>query len=267
MKMKNENKDLLDLKLEIIDNGSTIIFQEIALLIDKPEYLRLIDKIRGEYNLYKPELTDNADYFDLVLMFDRSKRKSINLLKYKSLKRFKETLPKNYDDVMTFSKDCSGMIMAQAEAMLICFEFGRPFYFVPIILQSILCSDVDCKYLQHTKAVLYDDNDALFRDLIKSPKVVIEVSPHTTDEQVKQARKESKKIFDTDPRFKYLNKKPDYINEIKKYRYWYWKRLTGIKYVEIAKDWDKMNSYSAHCSTHQHAIMKGVKKYIKLLKM
>lgn len=245
MKMKSKyedvNEDVLDLKIEIIDNGNTKTFQEIALLIDKPEYLRLIDKIREEYNLYKPELTDGAEFTDILLSFSsgRVETKNINLSKYKSLDRFKELLPKEFNNVMAFAKDNdNGMLLAQAEAVLLCLEFGRPYYFVPIVLQSIVCSDVDSKYLQRTEAVVQDQDYALYRfDEIDIPQVVIEMSPYSTYKDIRKAIKDSKDIFKTDPRFKYFGRKPTGHSEIRKYRHWYWERLRNKKFSEIAKDW------------------------------
>jgi len=268
--MKNQNEDLLELKIEIIDNGNTSIYQEIALLIDKPEYLRLIDKIREEYNLYNPESSDGADFTDILLSFDfeRVETKNVNLSKYKSLERFKELLPQDFDNVMAFTKNNDdGMLLAQAEAVLLCFEFGKPYYFVPIVLQSIICSDVDSKYLQRTQAVVQDQDYALYRfDEIKIPQVVIEMSPYSTYNDIKQAIRDGKKIFKTDPRFKYFSKKPDYVSEIRKYRYWYWEHLAGKKYTTIADEW-MVNPLAEESDSgaDENVVLKGIQTYKRLL--
>jgi hypothetical protein len=272
MKIKNENQDLLDLKIEIIDNGNTKTFQEIALLIDKPEYLRLIDKIREEYNLYKPELTDGAEFTDILLSFSsgRVETKSINLSKYKSLERFKELLPKEFNNVMTFVKDNDdGMLLAQAEAVLLCFEFGRPYYFVPIVLQSIMCRDVDSRYLQRTKAVVRDQDYVLHRfDEIDIPQVAIEMSPYSTYTDIKKAIRDSKNIFKTDPRFKYFGKKPDYHEEIRKYRCWYWEHLAGKSYPTIADEWMENPLAGTNDSgSDENVVLKGIQTYKKLLEI
>ena len=265
MKMKNENVDLLDLKIEIIDNGDLKTFQEIALLVDKPEYLRLISKIREEY-LIDEAIPADGDFSFLLTLFMSGEDGDINLNKYKSLEKFKTLLPTEFDNLMIFTKDTSEELRAQSEAVLICFEFGRPYYFVPIILQSIMYGVADTNWLQRTQAVVQDLDYTTYRfDEIKIPQVVIEISPFSTEIGIKKAWRNARKIFETDPRFKYLTRKPDYVNEIRKYRYWYWERLKGIKFCAIAKEWDRINNIPDFCSTNELDVIRGVKKYTNLL--
>lgn len=265
MKMKNENQDLLELKIEIIDSGNTSIYQEIALLVDRPDYLRLISKVRQEYSIDEV-VPAKGDFSYLLNLFDSNNEGEINYKKYKTLDKFKELLPKEFDNVMSFAKDTIEPLRAQAEAVLICFEFGRPYYFIPVILQSIMYGVADTNWLQRTQAVVQDQDYALYRfDEINIPQVVIEISPFSTETDIKKALREGKKIFKTDPRFNYFIRKPDYVNEIRKYRYWYWERLKGIKYCLIAKKWDNLNNIPDSCSTDELDVIRGVKKYTNLL--
>ena len=265
MKMKNQNEDLLDLKIEIIDNGNMSLYQEIALLVDKPEYLRLIAIIREEYSIDRAGPAKD-DLSFLLSLFDPTKEGKINLSKYKSLDKFKELLPKEFANVLSFVKDTVEPLRAQAEAVLICFEFGRPYYFAPIVLQSIMYGVADTNWLQRTQATIQDQDYALYRfDEINIPQVIIEVSLYSTETDIKEALRDCKKIFNTDKRFKYFTKKPDYVNEIRKYRHWYWDRLKGIKYCVTAKNWDRLNNIPDSCPTDELDVIRGVKKYTNLL--
>lgn len=80
MKMKSKNVNLLDLKIEIIDNGNTSVYQEIALLVDNPNYLRIVDKIREEYLLGEPIHAD-GDFSFLLSLFGTDEG-DINLKKW-----------------------------------------------------------------------------------------------------------------------------------------------------------------------------------------
>lgn len=266
MKMKNENEDLIKSKIEIIDNDNTSVYQEIALLVDKPEYLRLIDKIREEYSIDEAVPAD-GDFAFLLSLFSNTREGDINLSKYKSLAKFKELLPKECDNVMSFTKNTIEVLRAQAEAVLMCFEFGRPFYFVPIVLQSIMYGVADTNWLQRTQAVVQDQDYALYRfDEIDIPQVVIEISPYSTEIDIKRALRNSKKIFDTDKRFKYFNKKADYTNKIRNYRHWYWENLSGKKYPEIADEWMKSPfSEDDDSGADENVILKGIQTYKELL--
>jgi len=265
MRMRNRNEDLLKLKVEIIDNGNTSVYQEIALLVDKPEYLKLISKVREEYSIDEA-VPAKGDFSFLLSLFDPTKEGEINLSKYKSLDKFKQLLPKEFNNVMLFTKTAIEPLRAQAEAVLICFEFGRPYYFIPIVLQSLMYGIADTDWLQRTQAVIQDQDYALYRfDEINIPQVVIEISPFSTEIDIKKALKDGKKIFETDQRFRYFSRKPDYVNEIRKYRYWYWERLEGIKFSTIAKEWDKTNNIPDYAATDELEVIRGVKKYSNLL--
>lgn len=269
MKMNNENEDLLDLKIEIIDNGNTKTFQEIALLIDKPEYLRLIGKIREEYPIYGGGNPVDSDFSDIYSSFFNRECNDINLAKYKSLANFQRLLPKDYKNVMASTKNTDMVLRLQTEAVLTCFEFGRPYYFVPITIQSFIYDAVDANFLQRTHAVVQDDDYTLYRfNEVKIPQVVIEMSPHSTYDDIKQAIRDSKKIFKTDQRFKYFGGKPDYHDEIRKYRYWYWERLAGKKFSEIAKEWNTSQQKKGFIDdTVDIDIIKAVKTYKELLQL
>lgn len=266
--MRNQNKDLLTLKVEIVDNGNTSIYQEIALLVDKPDYLKLIDKVREEYSIDEVAPA-KGDFSFLLNLFDPSKEGEINLKKYKSLDKFKELLPKEFANVLSFAKDAIEPLRVQAEAVLICFEFGRPYYFVPIVLQSIMYGITDIDWLQRTQAVVQDQDYAGHRfNEINIPQIVIEMSPYSTYNDIKQAIRDSKKIFKEDLRFKYLGTKPDYHEEIRKYRYWYWERVAGKKFSEIAKDWNASQEKKGFIdNTIDIDVINAVKTYKDLLQL
>lgn len=262
--MKIDTTITSDSKIEIIENGNDNVYQEIALLIDKPAYLHHLDIIREEYPIYGGGDPVEDDLSDIYLSLPQNDNGDINLNKYTRLEILKTKLPQEYDNLMTFTKDSSTVLRIQTEAVLTCFEFGRPFYLVPIVLQSFFYDSVNASYLQRSQAVIHDYYHALTRlEEIQLPQVMIEVSPYTTEIDIKKALQESKQLFGTDPRFKYFCETPRYRDEVKYYRTWYWDYLKHRSYKKVADNWAKQDEHDYD----EKQINEGIKKYKELLEL
>lgn len=258
-------------KIEIIDNGDTNTYQEIATLIDRPHYLELVSQIREETDIYfggdPPDEDMKYLFFDIV--GSSASDCTIDLSKFQRINEFQELLPKEFDNIQTFCKDSDSPLQIQTEAVLTCFEFGRPYYFIPIIIQSLLYDAVNADYLKRTRAVVEDYYYREYRfDEVMLPKLSIEISQHSTITEVKQALQESKRVFATDPRFKFFNKKQDHCNNIRAYRHWYWDYLSCKSYAEVSNRWmDRPNANINNLGADDNTILKGIKTYRRLLEL
>ena len=262
--MKIDTTITSDSKIEIIENGNDNVYQEIALLIDKPAYLHHLDIIRNEYPIYGGGDPVENDLSDIYLSLPQNDNGNIDLNKYTRLEILKTKLPQEYDNLLTFTKDSSTVLRIQAEAVLTCFEFGRPFYLVPIVLQSFFYDSVNASYLQSSHAMIHDYYYALSRlEEIQLPQVMIEVSPYTTEIAIKKALQESKIIFGTDPRFKYFGETPRYRKETKYYRTWYWDYLDCKSYKEVADRWGK----KSELIYDEKEVYEGIETYLELLEL
>lgn len=258
-----------DSKIEILDNGNTSIYQEIATLIDKPHYLDLLQQIRNESHCYGGGDPCEDDIRDLFVGTTGGEGYDINISKYSKLKRFEMLLPNEYDNVLTFCKSSDSALQTQTEAVLMCFEFGQPFYFIPIIIQTFFYDAVNSDFLKRTQAVVndYDYRERRF-DEVMLPKVSIEISQRSTITEIKSALRESKKIFTTDPRFKFFDKKPDYFNNIRAYRQWYWDYLDCKSYSEVSSKWMKNPDVDVNDSgSDESVVLKGIRTYQQLLEL
>lgn len=269
--MKVNTKVDSDSKIEILDNGNTSIYQEIATLIDRPHYLELINQIREETDMYlggNPVEKDVGDIYTNIITC-RSCEGDINLNKFGRINDFKSLLPDEYDNVHTFCKNADTPLQIQTQAVLTCFEFGKPYYFIPTIIQSICYDAVNADFLKRTAAVVEDYNYRERRfDEVMLPKVSIEISKRSTITEIKAALRESKKIFSTDPRFKFFDKKPDYFNNIRAYRQWYWDYLDCKSYSEVSSRWmSRPDVESNDSGSDESVVLKGIRAYQQLLEL
>ena len=257
--MKIKNEDLLKLKVGI-KTRDNLAFQEIAILLDKPEFLQMLPDLRKTYHVEK--LVGLDDYFGGTDYYSPGGdlQVEINLKKYKRLKKFKKQFPDQFALMKgKIISDPTGMLVL--ECNLLCFEFNRPLFFSEVVSQAIFCGTVDNTFYKPTEATVLDLEEFGSSE-ISLPQAAILVSPASRYVDVKKAFKEADKLIKTDKRLSYYQPKADTVNNIRKYRAWYFERLKGKKHQEIADDW---------CDKHEEDvttyidIIKGVKAYKKLL--
>lgn len=238
MKTKEDNEDLLKLKIDI-QTHNDMAFQEIALLLDKPDFLRLLPELRETYNVKEfVSLKDFSYHTDMHFhdLLDRDVKPNLN--KYKKIKKFKKMFPEAYD-FLTGDNDARGK--SEVEPGLVCFEFNRPYFFSDIIRQALFCNAVDNTFYRPTEAKVIDPESGDWLPEFTLPQAAIFISPNSTDKDIEKAVKEARKILQKDPRLSYYQPRIDAINNIRKYRHWYWERLKGEEYTyeKIAKDWTR----------------------------
>lgn len=254
--MKNE--DLLNLKINIRTKDN-LAFQEMAFLLDKPGFLKILPDLRKTYKVR--ELISLDKYFGGTDYFraDKDSKVKINLKKYKRLNEFKEKFPEQYEFAADGIPDATGKLIF--ECNFICFEFKRPIFFAEIVSQAIFCGAVDGRFYKPTEAKVLDLEEMGGIEL-SLPQPAILVSPTSRYEDVKSCFRKARKLVKTDKRLSYYQPKIDTAPNIRKYRHWYWERLKGKTYKNIADDWFEEHEEE---NTIEVDVIKGVKYYTENL--
>lgn len=258
-------EDLLKLKI-FIDSSSDSNFQEMALLVDNPEFLRLLPKLRKDFEINKLIPANKFEEKAFDEPYKRKGRKKINLLKYKNPK-YLRCFAKEHESFysINLNEEMDYCQFLDTEVNLACIQFNRPPYFAPIIKQAIFCGVVNNLYFIPT---LYDiiENDRILSSVasFELPRAAIIISPTTTYEEVKKAFREAQKLYKTDKRLTYYKPRLDFVNNIREYRQWYWERKKGKKFRIIVDEYVKSKLPAEYRTTEQD-IIKGVKIYQKLL--
>lgn len=255
---KNDKAYLQDFKIDI-KTQNDVNFQEFALLLDKPAFINLLPDLRRTY--FVPDLF-SVDNFDDEL--DTHLRDThyqevvkVNLTKYSKNNELEESFPDLFEFI-TGKNDMPEML--DAECNLICFEFNRPTYFVETIEQAIFCGAVDDKHFKPTEAKVVNFGEMGAWETFE--RVAIFVSPTSTYEEVKEEFRKAKDSMKTDKRLSYYRPRVDVTPNIRKYRNWYWERIKGKTYQQIADDW--VNQYENEMTTDID-VLKAVKTYTNLL--
>lgn len=262
--MKIINEDLLKLKIEVIVEKD-IAYQEMAVLLDKPEFLQLLPLLRKEYLIDKfIPLYKFMDYF-----YDEYSKKhnnnGINLGKYKKIRSFKKSFPEQYEFI-TNKTEIEGLgTRIELECSLLCYEFNRPYLFSDIIKQAILCNRVDDYFYWTAKPHTIDPLLESVVPEVALPQASILVTPTATYEDVKKAFRFIKKMIKEDKEFSYYRPGTQFVNNIREYRQWYWERFRGKKFGIIADEYVE-SKLPAQYNTTEHDVIRGVAIYEKLLK-
>lgn len=251
---KNDKAYLQDFKIDI-RTDKDVLFQELALLFDKPSFINLLPDLRRTYKVTNPyPLEDFDEEFEFNLL-NAGEIVKIDLSKYSKIDKLKELFPEYYDFISSGSNAMPEMF--DCECNLICYEFDRPTYFVEAIEQAILCSAVNDKYFKPTEAKVV--NFGIMGAWPTLDRLAIFISPTSTYEDVKEEFRKARELMKTDKQLSYYQPRTDLTPNIRKYREWYWERVKGKTYQAIADD----------CSDEDVVtylnILKAVKIYTKLL--
>lgn len=199
--MKKINENLLKLKVGI-EAKNPIIYREIALLVDKPNFLSELSEVRALLKMDKPIKINHKDFW---------------LASYSWAKE-------------NPSKDNQLLIHARR----LCKKFNKPLHLISSIYQAILFG----KVVEESTSVSIVDN----KTQLERPYVAIYPSIHTTNEEIIKALKRAKKllkldkspVFSNAPVPKFASKKQSLHHEIKTHREWYWRNAAGESYTDIA---------------------------------
>jgi len=261
---KNDRAYLQDLKIDIQAKNS-LAFQEIALLVDKPDFLNLLPLLRKDFGVVN--LVSLDEYMDIAYdkPFHSKEKKKINFSKYKDANKLKE-FAKDNQIMATYGgldKEMDLFQLIATEVNLVCIQFKRPSYFSDVVRQAIFCGVVNDDSFKPTSAQVIE-KDLLFSTAgyFQLPQIAIFISPTTTYEELKEVFRNVNKLYKTDKRLIYYQPRVDTTPNIKKYRNWYWERTIGKTYEQIAEDW--VGRYENETTTYLD-VLKAVKTYEKLL--
>lgn len=261
-----KNKGIQQLRIDIRATDETN-FLELAILLDKPEFLDLLPQLRKEYGANN--LANTEDYYSLSESFSEDKKSKINFSKYKNSKHLIEYAQKNrgyiFDEDPTDEMEMKQLL--DTEASLLCYLFKRPPYFAEPIKQAILCGAVDDYILRSTSVHIVErDNLLTTTACFQLPQVAILISPTTTDKVIKDTIRVARILYKTDKRLSYYKPRTDKVTKIKDYRSWYWMHLSGMRYVDIANEWSVRDDIDPSDSgIDDNRVLKGVIYYKRLL--
>jgi hypothetical protein len=213
---------------------------------------------------------DLKDYIDVAYekpSHNNRKKKKINFSKYKGIENTFDAvfLHKTFTHKEDIFDEMDMYSLIANEVNLVCVKFNRPPYFAEVVKQAIFCGAIDKNALRHTYAKIIE-NDQMFSTggHFQLPQTAILISPITTYEELKKVFREAKELFKTDERLIYYQPRLDTVSNIKKYRDWYWERVKGKKYQEIADEWVEKHEDE---NTTYLDVLKAVKLYKKLLSL
>lgn len=251
--MKNDELEKLKIDIKTKDDTN---FLELAIFLDKTEFLQFLPKFRKDYGI--KHLITSDIYLDSVNKLD-SKTAKINFSKYKNSKELIKIAKDNQWNIET---EMDLYQLLDTEANIICYQFKRPPCFVEAIKQAIFCGSVDSDLLGTTSVEVIESGLPLNASCFQLPQLAILVSPTTTYESVKKSFQIAQTLYKTDPKLAYFLPRVDFVNNIRKYRHFYWERLKGKTYQTISDEWIKENKNE---TTTYLDVLKAVKNYKKLL--
>lgn len=259
--MKN---DKLHKRIEIHTNNNTN-YLELAILLDKPEFLNLLPILRNDYGISK--LIDLKNFDKTIKLFQNGKKYKLNLSKYKNAKQIIEYAHKNNTGFEDIQDEMDLYQLLDTETNLICYFFKRPSYFAEPIKQAILCNEVNDSCFEPTAFdVIEHDTLLSTAGSFQLPRLAILISPTSTDMNIEDAVYEARKLYKTDSRLRYYKPRTNKSKNIRAYRDWYWSYLNGKRYVDIANEWSVNPEEEANnIGNDDNRIMKGVRYYQKLL--
>ncbi len=214
-----DNKDLLDLKIDIKCTND-IAYMDCALLLDKPEFLRLLPEYRKKHGVKK--LVPYKQFYDWTMkkMDEDMKMKDEDMSNALDLTEL--NLP-----FMSFEED----------AKALCRQFKKPGYFVSIIEFAIVCGVVHDISYQHTRIEVVPTDPPPPHEETELPEVRIVITPMTTLNDVQKVfEKNVPDIFESHIKLLnyYYRMKNRKSGNFRRYREWYWMNIEGVRYTEIA---------------------------------
>lgn len=221
--MKIINENLLKLKIKISCKDS-LAYQDVAYLVDKPDFLRILPKLRDKYAI--KELIPLSEYTKWLEQLIRRAPSEFG-----GKKGWVESAKKLYkEQSVDFKKIYSSLSTYERfdwETKLLTRKFKRPGYFDLIIKHAIVCGEITDESWNHTYADVRPWELPTSEVLL--PEVSIVISPMTRPKDVEKAFKEAKKLINKNSEnLKYLTVvKRTEAKDIRRNRRWYWKSLEG----------------------------------------
>ncbi len=264
--MKNE--DLLKFKIKInCKNKNKLAYQDMAYLVDKPAFLKLIPDLRKQYSIKKLiPLKDFSKWWVKKIKKDLYLNKNKNayfLSIEKSLKEYK----KNPDNLKKLFSMLPYHQRFDWETQFLTRRFKRPGYFHLIIKHAIVCGEVNDKSWQTTYATVMPPELPVTDSPL--PEVVIVVSPMTRSTELEKVfKKQVQKLFEKNKdNLKYLSVVKDVTApKTRRSRRWYWLSLSGKKPGDIYEiEYLNPDKPSKEKDINIESISKTIDRYQKIL--
>ena len=151
------------------------------------------------------------------------------------------------------------------EMLLWCYIFKRPPIFSDVCKDAILYGKVNDFSYKTTKVIVTDSNNLQMSvSELELPQVAIIVSPNSSDREIIEAGRIAKTLYKTDERLSYYKPRTDKANRIRTYRDWYWKHLSGLRYVDIASECANSDDPDL-IGLDDNRVLKAINYYKKLL--
>lgn len=214
-----DNKDLLDLKIDIKCTND-IAYMDVALLVDKREFLRLLPEYRKKHGI--TELVPYMKFYDWI-----SKKMDEDGQIIKADVSNANDLTELNLPFMTFEED----------AKALCQQFKKPGYFVSIIEFAIVCGVVHDISYQNTRIEVVPTDLPPPPEETELPEVRIVITPMTTLKDIQEVFEKSvPDIFESHMKLLnyYYRMKNRKSSNFRRDRDWYWQNLEGDGYTEIA---------------------------------
>lgn len=262
-----DSKKLIELKVKISCKNN-LAYQDIAYLVDNPDFLSRLPQLRDEYRISKLlPLNKFKDWWSAKIRDDLRvygvEGKMLSEAKRLFGNKGKKSTDNEIFDSMPYHQRFDW------ETTLLTRKFNRPSYFHLIIKHVVVCGEVDDNSWQPTYAmVLPPELPVLDSDL---PEVAIIVSPMSRTTDVERVFKtEVLDIYKREQwKFKYkTTAKRDPAINIVRDRNWYWLSLEGKKPGDIydAEFCDPGNPPPKHLENFNiDSISKAIDRYVEKL--
>lgn len=258
-----KHSDVLHLKIEIKTKSDTN-FLELAILLDKPEFLTYLPKIRHKYGFEK--LRPLSEYYGrLINKFSTGEQVKFDFSTYENAQKLIDYA--NTNAICSDGIEDEELHLSQRldiEANILCYLFHRPPHFASSIVEAIVCGAVEGDLFKSTSAEILENNTILSTTApFQLPQAAIVVTPTSTDLDIIRELGIIRNLYKTDSKLSYYKPRTDKVNRIRAYREWYWLRLAGKKYSKISDDW--IDTHPNDSVLDENVIYKGVAQYKKLL--
>lgn len=243
-------------------------FGDVAFLVDKPAFLKAIDRLRKKWGLQQLISKDKFREWKYKLIDQREdKQKEQEVLK-------KQPIDHLSDADLEFLKEQIERVMPdidfECDVRDLRIEFNKPETFDDAIAYAIVCGVIPDGVYNSTYWATDLSIPTPIRLQDRTSRVAIYVTPQSQKEDVLRVFKEAKsRVFKPrgdgyNPFFSLYNK--DEITNIKRDRDWYWRHLNGRSYKAIAIEDNKSRLKDRYwIEDYTEMVRKAVKRYQKAL--
>ena len=255
---KVDNSDLIQHKIKIVCTND-IAFMDCALLLDKPEFLRLLPKYRNKHGI-----TELVPYMKFFEWTSKKMDEDANIIKNDA---------SNASDLTELNLL---FMKFEEDAKKLCRKFKKPGYFVQIIEFAIACGVVGDISYQHTSIEVKPTDPPPPPEEIELPEVRIVITPMTTLNDVQKIfEKNVPDVFESHMKllnyyYKMKNRK---AGNFRRDRDLYWQNLAGVGYTEIAlsvtsssNKLEYEKNHSRYTIPEYEMVKQAIRRYKNLLK-